>query len=133
MTAKSALMWPSPKLKMLLAKVFDDLREGLRKEERATTYAELRQDFVFHMTDWLNDLSKLYEMYQHPEKVRLDDASLGVMGFLYHVIPHLSAAGRLLLDEIPDAFEDSYRRSKCDVLSAKGKSKRQNKSKTRAG
>jgi hypothetical protein len=100
-------MMPDPKLKKLLARVFDDARGGLRAAEGSSAYAELRHDFVFHMTDWLQDLRELNDLYQHPEKAKLDDATIKIIGFLYHVIPHLKAAGRLLLDEIPDAFEDS--------------------------
>src|SRR5207248_10218441 len=67
--------------------------------------ATAKQDFIFHMTDWLDDLRRLTAIYEHPEKFDRRTAGCDVAGFLYHVIPHLKAAGRLLLDEIPDAFE----------------------------
>ncbi|HXG12043.1 MAG TPA: hypothetical protein VNK04_19975 [Gemmataceae bacterium] len=93
-----------PKLERLLKQVYDGAREGLRKAEDPAAYKKLRYDFVFHMTDWMSDLERLRELYQHPEKADPDEACTFIIGFLYHVIPHLNAAGRLLLDEIPDAF-----------------------------
>src|SRR5581483_11974989 len=57
-----------------------------------------RRNFVFHMTDWSSDLARLAELYQHPEEFDKKEAGRIVSGFLYHVISHARAAGRLLLD-----------------------------------
>ena len=44
-----------------------------------------------------------------------------IIGALYHVIPHLNAAGRILLEEIPDAFAHLYHPSgKSAAKKAKG-------------
>lgn len=94
----------SKKLESLLGKVFDSCREGLSEELSPADYAERRHDFVFHMTDWLSDLAGYADLVQHPENSKKADATHFLIGFLYHVIPHLNAAGRLLLDEIPDPF-----------------------------
>jgi hypothetical protein len=59
------------------------------------------------MTDWSEDLERLVDWYKHPEKLDREAAGTLVAAFLYHVIPHLKAAGRLLLDEIPDAFSET--------------------------
>jgi hypothetical protein len=59
------------------------------------------------MTDWMVDLERLADLYQHPDKFDKTEAMSVVMGFLYHAIPHLRAAGRLLLDFEPeDIFKD---------------------------
>ena|SRR5260370_5259612 len=92
------------KLQELFAEVFDGAREGLRKELDPTEYEKRRHDFVFHMTDWRKDIDQLYDIINNPGSYDEDSASRILIGFLYHVIPHLSAAGRLLLDDIPDAF-----------------------------
>lgn len=92
---------PSKDLQKLLAAVYNRFQ---RLDDRATN-ARARQDFVFHMTDWLDDLHRLITIYQHPEDVDLKGAGIDIAGFLYHAIPHLKAAGQLLLEEIPDAFE----------------------------
>jgi hypothetical protein len=91
-------------LRKLLGRVFDNGQEGLRKEIPADEYERRRHDFVFHMTDWLKDLTDYADMVEHPEKWKLKEATEFLIGFLYHVVPHLSAAGRLLLDEIKDPF-----------------------------
>jgi len=98
-------METSPKLKELLGEIFDGGQDGLRKEVGRKEFERRRYDFVFHMTDWEKDLGELVEIFKHPEKWDEESASPLIMGFLYHVIPHLKAAGRLLLDDIPDAFE----------------------------
>jgi hypothetical protein len=96
----------------------------LRAELGPEEYQRQRHDFAFHMTDWLTDLKELNELYAHPEKAELDKATISIIGILYHVIPHLNAAGRLLLDTIPDAFAPPQ---------AKPKVKRERKPRTRAG
>lgn len=91
---------PSRALQKVLASVYDQFQ---RLDDREAN-ANARQDFVFHMTDWLDDLDRLAAIYRHPERFSRKAAG-DIAGILYHVIPHLKAAGRLLLDEIPDAFE----------------------------
>jgi hypothetical protein len=96
---------PNPKFVRLLEKVFDDASAGLRQELGTAEYAQRRRDFVFHMTDWTGDLEELWALSQHPEKFDVDAATVRIIGCLYHIIPHIKAAGRLLLETIPDAFE----------------------------
>jgi hypothetical protein len=69
------------KLKQLPAKVYDDARGGLRKTEDPSAYAVLRHDF--------------------------GETTVQLIGFLYHVIPHLKAAGRLLVDDISDPLDNT--------------------------
>jgi hypothetical protein len=88
----------------LLGKVFDASRDGLRDRVSPAEYQRLREDFIFHMVDWTDDLERLRELRDRPEIFDTESSSAMVAGFLYHVIPHLTAAGRLLLDEIPDPF-----------------------------
>lgn len=101
------IIWPSAELKKLLAKIYDSLNSHLRKEKPSAVYQLMRHDFVFHMTDWLNDLKRLNDIYDAPDKVRLRDAERDIIGLLYHVIPHLNAAGRLLLGDVSDPFLES--------------------------
>ncbi|WP_147372586.1 hypothetical protein [Calidithermus terrae] len=89
------------KLMPMLAAVFDAVNESADVE----TLASRREEFVFHMTDWLEDLKRLTDLYTSPDKPQAE-ANKVVVGFLYHVVPHLKAASRLLLGEIPDAFEE---------------------------
>lgn len=58
------------------------------------------------MTDWLYNLRSLSDIYEHPDRFDPKTAGREIAGFLIHVIPHLKAAGRLLLDEISDPFEE---------------------------
>jgi hypothetical protein len=96
------------KMVELLAKVFDDAREDLRdeleKEGRLGDYEKIKRDFVFHMTDWADDLRRLHAMADAPDVWQTEEATRFLIGFLYHVVPHLNAAGRLLLDKLPDTF-----------------------------
>jgi hypothetical protein len=97
-------MLTSSKVEQLLACVFDGAREGLREELAPEEYENRQHDFVFHMTDWQDDLQRLTDLFKNPDKYDEETASTLVIGFLYHVVPHLNAAGRLLLDEIGDPF-----------------------------
>ncbi len=97
-------MLRNSKVERLLADVFDAAREALRKTLASQEYQKRKDEFVFHMTDWLGDLQRLTTLVDHPERFDEESASLLVVGFLYHVIPHLNAAGTLLLDEVANPF-----------------------------
>jgi hypothetical protein len=97
---------PSKDLRKLLTTVYNQLQ---RLDDSAAN-AVARQDFVFHMTDWLDDLDRLKMILDHPDQVDRRKAASEIAGILYHIIPHLKAAGRLLLDNIPDAFEQPVTR-----------------------
>jgi len=88
----------------LLEDVFDDAREYLREGLPAADYERLRRDFAFHLTECRDDFRNLLGLLDHPGQPDIDAATTQVIGSLYHIIPHLKAAGRLLLDEIPDPF-----------------------------
>jgi hypothetical protein len=120
----------SPELIELLGRIFDSGRKGDRKGKR---YEQRRHDFIFHMTDWLGDLKKLNELYTHPENADLHEATISIIALLYHVIPHLNAAGRLLLDTITDPFAPSQEKPPGEETRAKPKVKRKRKPRSRAG
>jgi len=102
MHSATEIIRPTAALKKLLAKIFD----AYQKPENPTLSAECRQDFIFHMTDWLEDLQRLSDLYDHPHGVKQKDAQQIVFGFLIHAVPHLMAAGRLLLGkEISHPFD----------------------------
>ena len=56
------------------------------------------------MTDWQSDLEQLADLFKNPDKYDEDYTSNFLIGFLYHVIPHIDAAGRLLLDQVSSPF-----------------------------
>src|SRR5262249_982342 len=89
------------RLEQLLAKIYHRYQrlDGAEKNRKG------KQDFLFHMTDWVNDLQELAELYQHPERFDKGKAGEVVSGFLYHAVAHLRAAAKLLLDFDADAFE----------------------------
>src|SRR5262245_53397433 len=91
----------------VLEKVFDRMYSETRSK-KSNRYQEYRADFGFHMTDWLGNLRNLDDFYRHPEEDSPKQASPMIIGALYHMIPHLSAAGRILLEDIPDAFAHLY-------------------------
>jgi hypothetical protein len=97
-------MRTTSQLEHLLGQVFDEAREGLRESLDPAEYEKRRQDFVFHMTDWKRDLEQLTHLFRNPDQSNEEAASTLVIGFLYHVLPHLNAAGRLLLDDVADPF-----------------------------
>jgi hypothetical protein len=84
----------------VLARAFDSFREAKNKKE----HAKKKADFVFHMTDWMSDLEKLYRLYHHPNEIEKKASNQIVFGFVLHATGHLNAAARLLLDAPPDPF-----------------------------
>lgn len=64
---------------------------------------KMRQEFIFHMEECFDDFEEIVEVMRDSERVS-EETAQRVAGFIYHVVPHLRRAGRLLLDEIPDPF-----------------------------
>jgi hypothetical protein len=92
----------SHKLEKLLAATFD----ALQKHEDRKINALMKKDFVFHMTDWEEDLRRLQNLMDNPERLSKKEASEVVAGFLYHATSHIKAAASLLLDFDPIEFAD---------------------------
>jgi hypothetical protein len=91
--------------KVSLEKLLSAIYNQYQKLDDAALNKKSRADFVFHMTDWADDLHRLAELYRHPENFDKEQAGNIVSGFLYHVIPHLQEAGRIMLDYDPgDVF-----------------------------
>jgi|ERR1043165_790562 hypothetical protein len=81
----------------MLRAIYDELRD------RATpNYENTREDFAFHILECVDDISELLRLLDQPKEAAA--AARQIVGFLYHVVPHMNAATRLLLGEIPDPF-----------------------------
>lgn len=94
---------PSRDLQRLLRTVYD----RYQKLDDPVANAAARQDFVFHMTDWISDLERLAALYECPERFDRTTAGRAVYGFLIHALPHLMEAGRLLEGhEVVNPFVD---------------------------
>ena len=91
-------------IETLLGQIFDEMQEGRESELSPEQYAERRADFIFHMTDWKEDFTRLSDLFANPARYSKSDAAKRLASILYHIVPHLNAAGRLLLDEIVDPF-----------------------------
>ena len=83
---------PSPELQKLLRAAYD----LYQKLDDPAANAAARRDFVFHMTDWIQDLERLSALYGRPDEFDRATAGETVFGFLIHALPHLMEAGRLL-------------------------------------
>ena len=92
------------RLEQVIASVFDGATECSPSDIGHAEYEKRQHEFIFHMTDWRKDLQELSNMFQNPDKYDEEVASALIIGFLYHVIPHINAAGRLLLGKVPDPF-----------------------------
>lgn len=80
------------------------------------------RDFVFHMTDWIDNLQQLHQFYEEPERHSDEEWDQAVYGgIISHAIGHLLAASRLIDDDVSDPFAD-YRYTDDGVLLADGKS-----------
>lgn len=92
-----------------ISALLDQVFEAARERGDDATFDKRKLDFVFHMTDWQQDLEKLHSMYMNPAAWDPKSACTFIIAFLYHVIPHLNAAGRLLVDVVPDPFSPQQR------------------------
>ncbi|MDB5331025.1 MAG: hypothetical protein JWP03_2176 [Phycisphaerales bacterium] len=82
-----------------LEKVFRHYNEDagpMHKDQRT-------RDFVFHMTDWYEELVRLSKLYADPSASDQKTWNNDVGQFLYHAVGHLMAAAR-----INDTFVDTF-------------------------
>jgi len=102
----------STELRRLLASIYNNYQ----KLDDPAANKVCRHDFVFHMTDWEEDLRALAELYEHPEGFSRSDAEQIVAGFLYHATAHVLEAARLMLDYEPGYIFDSPKPKKTEKL-----------------
>jgi len=111
------------RLEQLLSRIFDGAREGLRGDLDPEDYAKRIKIFMFDMCDWKDDLERLAALFNNPDQQDDEAASVSLIGFLYHAVPHLNAAARLLLDDVGDPFSQAEGPDKVPGT-AKGRGKR---------
>ena len=102
----------SAALRRLLASIYNKYQ----KLDDPAANTVCRRDFVFHMSDWEEDLRALAELYEHPEEFSKSDAASIVARFLYHATAHIMEAARLLLDYEPGYIFDSPKPKKTPDL-----------------
>jgi hypothetical protein len=56
------------------------------------------EEIAFHMTDWLDEFSRLREFYLPPDSYSTDKIYSLVLEFLIHAQEHIAAASDLLTD-----------------------------------
>src|ERR1051325_6577251 len=86
-------------LQDMLRSVYDELQDSTVPD-----YDNARHDFVFHITECIDDMEELLRLFDQPREATATAATQRMVGFLYHVVPHLNAATRLLLGKVPDTF-----------------------------
>lgn len=82
-----------------LARVFQNLEDKAGSMERD----QRTRDFVFHMTDWKDDLLALADLYRNPSGASQKTWNSTVEAFLIHALGHLLAAAQLS-DMVIDPF-----------------------------
>jgi hypothetical protein len=53
------------------------------------------RDFCFHMTDWIQDLRALHDLFENPEAASPAQWDKVVSAFLIHASGHVTAAAKL--------------------------------------
>jgi len=84
------------------------LRGAIRRALKARRYysARVADDIAFHMTDWLEDLSRFHALCRSPGRFAPRKIEDILMGFLVHVPNHVAAAAKLMVDvSVADIFE----------------------------
>ncbi len=100
----------SAELRRLLASIYNHYQ----KLDDPAANKDCRRDFVFHMSDWEEDLRALVELYERPGGFSKSDAEQIVAGFLYHATAHVMEAARLMLDYEPGYIFDSAKPKKTE-------------------
>lgn len=73
-------------LRHLMGAVFDAISSEDEKQ------ASRREEFIFHMLDWIDDAKELVSLCDDPRRWDPKEAARIVYGFLAHAVPHLRRA-----------------------------------------
>lgn len=91
------MSYQSDKLKVAIDRALID--HGMELDEK-------RQAIVFHMTDWIDDLSAVNHLFSDPDVYDGDEIHQVLVRFLTHVPNHLAAASKLFLGiPVTDVFD----------------------------
>jgi len=85
-----------------IEKIYSDL---ICPEEKA--FKRKQHDFVFHMTDWLDDLDDISHLFKNHKEIPFEKASQIVFSFLDHATNHILAAAKLI-DYTEVSFDTDY-------------------------
>lgn len=101
----------------LMRLVFDEMRGGVQDELGLEEYERMREAFAFHMSDWIEqDVDELTRLRDSREVPDVQEAAKAISGALYHLIPHLTEAGNLLLDGVSNPFAENALKKEKDVV-----------------
>jgi hypothetical protein len=68
--------------------------------------ASIARDVAFHMTDWIDDMTKYLKFCHDPESHTDEQVNATLLAFLLHAPNHLAAAAKLYADfPVRDIFE----------------------------
>ncbi len=63
-------------------------------------------DIAFHMTDWIDNLESIIELYEKPDFYKAEDVNKILLDFLIHAPEHIIAASKLLTgNTVKDIFD----------------------------
>ena len=79
-------------------------------ETPGVNYERIKDEFVFHLTECIDDLDKYVRLCKSPVGYDLQAAERIVQGLLYHAVGHLISACRKY-DYVPDPFKELDERS----------------------
>ena len=84
-------------------KIADNIKNALI--ESGEYKVESAKDIAFHMTDWINDMIELSNLYSSPDSYNSKQIENLLLKYLLHVPNHLAAAHKLLTSEpLTDVF-----------------------------
>lgn len=86
-------------LEQHLLEFFKQMAETKKKNN----YDSENESFVFHMTDWKDDLKALHSLYETPSEFSREEAHEILQSFLFHSLPHVLAAAQIY-DDAPEIY-----------------------------
>ena len=66
-------------------------------------YDDDRDSFVFHMTDCINDLKAICNLYNNPSQITTNESKEYLRALFFHALPHLLAAAEIY-DDAPEIY-----------------------------
>jgi hypothetical protein len=93
-----------------LRDLLDRILHEMIGEKPDIDYERIKDEFVFHLTECIDDLDKYLHLCKSPLTHDLQTAERIVQGLLYHAVGHLISACRKY-DYVPDPFKELDERS----------------------
>lgn len=79
------------------------------EQKESDNFESDKEAFLFHMTDWADDLAPLAALYEQPEDFSQEESHKVLWSVFFHILEHVLAAAEIY-DDWPELYRSLMRK-----------------------